>query len=428
MNKTSKIGWKTAAALVIANMIGTGVFTSLGFQLMEVQNTWSIIFLWTIGGIMALIGALVFAELGTHFKRSGGDYIFLSENIHPAVGYLYAWISLVVGFSAPIAIAAMAVNYYLIPILGGFDLNVGALLIVIVTIAHSLTVKQSAKVQNLLTVVKLLFVFVFIGIGIFADPVSDFGSFDFSDGWKNEILIPGFSVSLIFVFYAYTGWNSAAYIVEEIDHPRKNLPKALILATLLVMGCYILLQLVFIKHAAVDQLAGKVEIATIVAQNLFGANGVYWVSLLIAVQLIATISGYTWVGPRVTHSMARDFKLWYPLSKENIHGIPVRAIWLNSSIALLLMLTGSFEKILIYAGFVLQLMGTITIFSSLLLKNQSGFKTPFKPYLQIIYLLFSCLILGYILYDKPIESIAGLAIIGVGLLLYHFDKKISQEN
>ncbi|MCL6260177.1 amino acid permease [Aquiflexum sp. TKW24L] len=425
MKIKNKIGWKTAAALVIANMIGTGVFTSLGFQLLEVQNTWSIIFLWTIGGIMALIGALVFAELGTHFKRSGGDYIFLSENIHPSVGYLYAWVSLAVGFSAPIAIAAMAVNHYLKPVLGGFEPNVGAILILLVTIAHSLTVKQSAYVQNLLTIIKLLFVFGFIGIGLSFMPAADFQSFDFSDGWKNEILIPGFSVSLVFVFYAYTGWNSAAYIVEEIDQPRKNLPKALILATLLVMACYILLQLVFIKHASVEQLAGKVEIATIVAQNLFGQTGVYWVSFFIAIQLIATISGYTWVGPRVTHSMAKDFKLWFPLSKENAHGIPVRAIWLNSAIALLLMLTGSFEKVLIYAGFVLQLMGTITIFSSLLLKNQTGFKTPFKPYLQVIYLLFSTLVLLYILYDKPIESLAGMSIIGLGLVLYFFDKKIN---
>ena len=140
----SKIGWKTAAGLVIANMIGTGVFTSLGFQLSEVQNTWSILLLWTIGGGMALIGAFVYAELGTFFQRTGGDYIFLSETIHPAIGYCYAWISLTVGFSAPIAIAAMAMNDYLHPVLGLAHWP-GHICLLGVPLVHLFSVKRSGQ-------------------------------------------------------------------------------------------------------------------------------------------------------------------------------------------------------------------------------------------------------------------------------------------
>ena len=422
---SKKISWKTAAGIVIANMIGTGVFTSLGFQLAVVQNTWTILLLWTFGGIMALLGALVYAELGTHFRRTGGDYIFLSETIHPLVGYLYAWVSLVVGFSAPIAIAAMAMNNYLSPVLGETQLP-GLFFLVLIPAVHIFSVSSSAKFQNGMTILKIAFVLALIGIGLAFGSNSTSPALNFSDSWKDEILLPGFAVSLIYVFYAYTGWNSAAYIIEEVDQPKKNLPKALIGATLLVMVIYVLLQLVLLKHASVSQLTGQVQVADIAFGNLFGAQGAVWVSLFIGVQLIATISGYAWVGPRVTYAMAKDYKLWRPLAKVNGQNIPVRAIVLNTGISLVLFVSGSFEQIMLYAGFILQLMSTVTVYSSLKIKKQEGFKTPFKPLPQLIYLGFSIALMGYLLVDRPKESLAGIGILLLGWALYAFDKKITQ--
>jgi len=419
---TSKISWKTAAGLVIANMIGTGVFTSLGFQLADVQNTWSILLLWVIGGAMALIGAFTYAELGTHFRKTGGDYIFLSEAIHPSVGYLYAWVSLTVGFSAPIAIAAMAMNGYLGPLFGD-SIYPGLFFLLAVPVAHIFSVSRSAQFQDVLTLIKIAFVLLLIFIGFGYAPAIETSSFDFSNSWQKEVIMPGFAVSLIYVFYAYTGWNSAAYIIEEVDQPKKNLPKALIWATFSVMVVYVLLQLVFLKHATIAQLSGKVEVADIAFGNLFGTNGALWVSFFIGVQLIATISGYAWIGPRVTYAMAKDFKLWKPLSKVNSNGIPVRAIILNTVISLILFLSGSFEQIMLYAGFVLQLMGTITVYSSLKIKNQTGFKSPLKPWIQYIYITFSSGVMVYLFWDRPWESLAGLAIVGLGLLIFLFDKK-----
>jgi basic amino acid/polyamine antiporter, APA family len=423
MYTPNKISWKTAAGLVIANMIGTGVFTSLGFQLAEVQNTWSILLLWVLGGIMALIGAFVYAELGTHFRKTGGDYIFLSETIHPSVGYLYAWVSLAVGFSAPIAIAAMAMNHYLKPLFGETILP-GLFFLIVIPIAHIFSVKRSAQFQDLLTLVKIIFILGLIGLGLTFSSAVEVPSFDFSSSWKEEIILPGFAVSLIYVFYAYTGWNSAAYIIEEVDEPRKNLPKALIWATLAVMAVYLLLQLVLLKHATFAQLSGKVEVADIAFGNLFGATGALWISFFIAVQLIATISGYAWVGPRITYAMARDFRLWKPLARVNKNGIPVRAIFLNTAISLLLFLSGSFEQVLLYAGFVLQLMGTITVYSSLKIKKENGFRSPFKPWIQYIYLTFSTGVMVYLFWDRPWESFAGLGIVGLGLLVFLVDRKM----
>lgn len=423
---TSKISWKTAAGLVIANMVGTGVFTSLGFQLADVQNTWSILLLWVIGGIMALIGALTYAELGTHFRKTGGDYIFLSEAVHPSVGYLYAWVSLTVGFSAPIAIAAMAMNGYLGPLFGD-SIYPGLFFLLVVPIAHIFSVSRSAQFQDVLTLIKIAFVLFLIFIGFAYAPTVEISGFRFSNSWQKEVIMPGFAVSLIYVFYAYTGWNSAAYIIEEVDEPKKNLPKALIWATFFVMVVYVLLQLVFLKHASIAQLSGKVEVADIAFGNLLGPSGALWVSFFIGVQLIATISGYSWIGPRVTYAMARDFQLWKPLSKVNSNGIPVRAIILNTCISLVLFLSGSFEQIMLYAGFVLQLMGTITVFSSLKIKNESGFKSPLKPWIQYIYITFSTGVMVYLFWDRPLESLAGLGIVGLGLLIFLFDKRSVQS-
>jgi APA family basic amino acid/polyamine antiporter len=429
LNISNKIGWKTAAGLVVANMIGTGVFTSLGFQVAENQNTWSIILLWVIGGIMALMGAMVYAELGTHFKKSGGDYIFLSRTINPAVGYLYAWISLTLGFPAPVAIASMAMVQYWQPLIGEtWSITLGIISIMMMSVLHSYSTQQSGIVQNVLTAIKIIFVFSLIGIGGYYASTLEMSTFDYSLSWTGEIWKPGFAVSLIYVFYAYTGWNSAAYIIEEIDEPRQNLPKALISATLLVMLVYVLLQLIFLKHASIEQLSGKVQVATLAFGNLFGKQGVFWVSLFIGIQLIATISGYTWVGPRITQAMAKEFSLWKPLAKTNEKGIPVRAIWFNTAISFLLMSTGSFEMVLLYVGFVLQMMGSFTIVSSLLVKKVEGFKSPFKPWLQLIYLLFSLWVMFFMLYDRPKESAIGIGIILIGYIIYLFDSKNKLES
>ena len=425
MSKISqKIGWKTAAAIVISNMIGTGVFTSLGFQLADVQNSWSIILLWTIGGMLALIGAFTYAELGTHFKESGGDYIFLSRIIHPFAGYLYAWISLTIGFAAPIAISAMAMTHYLGPINESIFTDwFGIGIIILITAVHSVSVGQSGRFQAISTVVKLAFVLALIGLGFYYAP-SEVNSLNFDNSWQSEIFLPGFAISLIYVTYAYTGWNSAAYIVDEIEDPRNNLPKALLIGTAIVMILYIVLQLVFLSHAGVDDLAGNVEVADIAFTKLFGRSGGFWVSVFIALQLVATISGYLWVGSRITFAMAKENPLWKILACKNANGIPVRALWAQAIISILLTMTGTFEQVMLYASFALQLMGTLTIGSLLLLKRSGNtFTSPLRPYLQIIYIAFSIWVLGFMLYGQPYESFIGLAFVAVGGITYFLQSK-----
>jgi len=425
MHITKKISIYTASAIVIANMIGTGVFTSVGFQLASVQNTWSIVLLWLAGGVLALFGAFAYAELGTHFKESGGDYIYLSRVFHPMLGYLSAWAGLTVGFSAPVALAAMAFTKYLAPFGLQNNLWLAISIIVLTGLMHSFTIRNSSKFQNLSTAIKIIFILVLIVLG-FTIHGSSTNAILLDDSWKQDLAKPGFAVSMVYVAFAYTGWNAASYVVDEIYNPAKNLPKALIGSTLFVTVVYVFFQIALLKNATAAALQGKEEVTFIAFDKLLGTTGGKWVSAFIAIQLIATISSYLWVGPRVTWAMAKENKLWAPLAKKNKHGIPVIATWVHVIIAVALALTGSFEKILVYAGFVLQLMASLTVATSLFLRNKEkgAYTSPLKPWLQIIFLLFNAWVLIFTLINRPVESLIGIGILLAGLTVYFFDTPV----
>ncbi len=407
-------------------MVGTGVFTSLGFQLLAVQNTWSILLLWVLGGVLALIGAFTFAELGTHYHdQTGGDYVFISRGLHPFLGYLTAWVSLVGGFSAPVAIAGKAMEAYLSPfgIPNARWLTVG--LIMGLGVLHSFSLKQSSVFQNITTLVKIAFIAVVLGVGFWvAPPVQN--SLRWDGSFQNEVFTSAFAVSLLYVTYAYTGWNAAAYIVAEIDEPRRNLPKALLLGSLTVMVLYVCLQLVFLKLAAPTDLGGQADVAVVAFANRFGPAAGKWISIGIAFQLVATMSSYVWIGGRITSRMARDFPLWRVFDHQNKNGIPVRAIWLQVAITLGLLFSGTLQQVLLCTSFVLQLMGTLAVASLLRTpRHPDDFPSPFRPWLQWGYIIFSLGVLMFIGFDRPVESSVGLGIVLVGGLTYFIKRPIA---
>ncbi|MGV0846272.1 APC family permease [Empedobacter falsenii] len=425
----SKIGWKTAAALVISNMIGTGVFTSLGYQISDLKNTTSILLLWSIGGLLALIGAFIYSELASKFKQSGGDYIYLSRTFHPVFGYLSSWISLFVGFSAPISLAALAMGKYL----NVFGLDLGKefaiAMILIVAVFQSFSLNLSSKFQNIFTILKVVFIIVLIALGLYFAPAVEPNAILFDSTWKNELLLPAFATSLVYVTFAYTGWNSASYIVEEIDQPKRNLPKALFIGVIFVTISYVLLNYVFLKHASSASLAGQENVANISFGNLLG-NNVKWVSCFIALQLIATISGYLWIGSRLTQATARENKLWNFMAKENKNKIPVRAIWVHTTISILLIFSGDFEVIFTYTSFVLQILATLAVCTAFFIKQDqlTIIKSKFFYVLPAIFLAFSLYICYFVLMQKPKESLFGLGIIALGIVLFYFDKRIEEKD
>lgn len=425
-NLKNKIGWKTATAIVISNMIGTGVFTTLGFQVIELQNTITIFLLWFIGGVLALFGAFCYAELGTFFKGNGGDYIYLSKTYHPLLGYLSSWISLVIGFSSPVSLAALAMAKYLSVFQGDFGTYFAIVVILLVALALSFSISISGKFHNFFTFIKVSFVVVLIIIGVLLSQNPVHTSLNFGNSWEQEILFPAFATSLVFVTYAYTGWNSASYIAGEIDKPQKNLPKSLIIGTIFVTFCYVFINYIMLKHAPIEALKGKEDVMGIAANYMFGSTFGKIVNVFIALQLVATISGYLWVGSRITQATASENKLWSFLAVKNKKNIPVRAIFAHAIIAIIIISTGSFKQIFLYTAFVLQLLSTLAISTAFFLKKSDRklFKSNLFYVFPTIFVLFSGYILYFTFINNPKESIIGLAIVIIGILLYLFDKKI----
>lgn len=424
-----KIGWKTATAIVVSNMIGTGVFTTLGFQVVELQNTVTIFLLWLIGGVLALFGAFCYAELGTFFKGNGGDYIYLSKTYHPILGYLSSWISLVIGFSSPVSLAALAMAKYMSVFQGDFGTFFAIAVILLVALALSFSLSLSGKFHNFFTFIKVSFVVVLIVIGVLLSQNPVHTSINFNSSWEQEILFPAFATSLVFVTYAYTGWNSASYIAGEIDKPQKNLPKSLIVGTVFVTFCYVFINYIMLKHAPIDALKGKEDVMGIAANYMFGSTFGKIVNVFIALQLVATISGYLWVGSRITQATASENKLWSFLAIKNKKNIPVRAIFAHAIIAIIIISTGSFKQIFLYTAFVLQLLSTLAISAAFFLKKSDRrlFKSNLFYVFPTIFVLFSGYILYFTFINNPKESIIGLVIVIIGILLYLFDKKIPKS-
>lgn len=420
-----RIGWLSATAIVIANMVGTGVFTTLGFQLQAIENTWSIILLWGLGGVISLFGAFTYAEIGTRLPRSGGEYHFLSEIYHPFVGYLSGWVSFTVGFSAPIAIAAMGMGAYLNKLLPVPSALIAIIVIVLTSLIHSFSLRYSSRFQNAFTLFKVILIVVLIISGFVFVPESN--AINWDNSWQQEIWLPAYTVALVYVVYSYTGWNAAAYIVGEIREPGRNLPRALIGGTLLVSFLYILLQLAFLNQAPIEALKGKVEIGQVAAEHMFGRTGGQLISLGVSLLLISGISAMIWVGPRITRAMANDYQIWHFFAKDNAQGVPVRAIWLQAAISIFMIATSSFEQVLVYSGFILQVFTTITVFGLFFLRKQDQkhsiiYKSPGYPWIQIIYIGISLLMLFFLLYDKPLESLIGLLNLVVGSASYYWSK------
>ena len=423
MSKSNSIGFPTATAIVIANMIGAGIFTSLGFQLVATVNTWSITILWCLGALMALCGALSYAEIGTYWARSGGEYHFLSKAFHPLLGYLSGWVSLTIGFSAPIALSGMALGAYVAPYLGLSDMVLAIFTILLISFFHSLSIKRSSIFQNSTTLLKIVLILVIIYFGL--SRTSESSAFLFDNSWKQELLLPAFAVSFVYVTFSYSGWNAAAYIVDEIRDARKNLPRALLLGTLVVSLLYLLLNFVFLRQNTLEAIQGQLEIGQLTAISIFGENGGELISFAIALMLVSSISAMVWAGPRVTQVMAEDHGLWRWFAVKTKGNVPLRAIWLQTAITLLLLFTGTFEQVMIYSGFVLQLFAALAVASVFVIRRKKatnkGFRSPYFPIPQIIFLTLSIWVLVYLVFAQPFETGLGILNLVVGYLVYKLD-------
>lgn len=412
-------------------MIGTGVFTSLGFQLLEIQSGFVILMLWFVGGVTALCGALCYAELGASLPRSGGEYNFLSEAYHPAVGFVSGWVSATIGFAAPTALAAITFGTYLSSVVPRLSARwLAAALIVAMAAAHASTRRASGGTQRAFTYLKLALIAGFCVLGWTLTEAPQDIVFLPSTGDGTLIASGAFAVALIYVNYAYAGWNAATYVIDELDRPRETLSRVLLTGTVVVMVLYLLLNYTFLYAAPIDALAGKLEVGYVAAQFIFGETGAAIMGIVLALLLISTVSAMTLAGPRVLMVIGQDFHILRFLARTNAHGVPVVAIGLQSALAVTLVLTATFESILVFAGFTLGVSTLCTVAGLFLLRwRRPGIERPYRvplyPLPPLAFLGLMGWTLTYLLVQRPMEGLAGVAILASGAAFYGLSRRLS---
>jgi len=394
--------------------------------------------LWTAGGITAFCGAMSYAELGAALPRSGGEYNFLTRIYHPAAGFISGWVSATIGFAAPVALAAITFGAYMISVIDEtaptyYRQILACVLVIIMTIIHAGRRNASGTLQIIFTALKIAVIVGFCAAAVLLIKTPQPISLLPEAGDATILTSSAFAVSLIYVGYGYAGWNAATYLSGEINNPQKNLPRILGLGTLVVMILYIALNATFLKAAPAEDMVGKVEIAFIAAKAIFGPTGATLTGLIMATLLISTVSAMTIAGPRVLQIIGQDFHLFKFLSTMNKDYIPSTAIYFQSSIAILFIVTSSFESILVLAGFTIALNSFVTVLGLFVLRwREPGLKRPYRtlayPVTPLIYLCLTGWTLGYILIDRPNEALASLTIISAGLLFYLFANKTHREN
>ena len=446
-----QLGFSITAAIVIANMIGTGVFTSTGFQAHDLHDPATILIAWVVGGVLALCGAAAYAELGAMMPRAGGEYVYLGEAYHPALGFLSGWVSLTAGFSAPIAVAALAFATYfarLVPALapeawlaasldiGGhhlFTIALGAreaiaiALIVVVTALHAFDTRIGGWVQAGFTAAKVLLIVGFIAFGVLIGH-GDWRNLATQGGGLANLTTPSFAIALMYVSFAYSGWNAAAYVAGEVVQPARTLPRSLFVGTGLVMVLYVGLNLVFLYAVPSDVLAGPsdgfnpvIEVGDAAARQLFGDRAGQLVTSVIALALVSAVSAMVMAGPRIYAAMAADRALPEPLSRHSRRGVPTLAVVTQGVLGVLFVLVGDLGQLIRFVGFTLAIFAALTVGALFVLRSRgyrAPYRTPGYPLTPILFIALS----GWIAYAQIVEhfreSLGVLIVLAVGGVLY----------
>ena len=431
-HRNGSLGVPTATAVVIAAMVGSGVFTTLGFQVAEIRSTFAIMMVWLVGGVVALCGAFTYGELGAALPRSGGEYHLLRRVYTPALGFLSGWVSATVGFAGPSALAAMALASYTATFIPGIPENhLAAGVVLGFSLIHASSLQAGTTFQNLLTVLKVCLILGFVGAAFTVDQVQGITLWP-QAGDVGLITGPAFAIALIFVSYAYTGWNAAIYVAGEIKQPSRTLPRSLLLGTLAVTALYALLNYVFLRTVPMDELAGQVEVGFLAGVHIFGEAGGQVTAAIIAGLLASTVSAYVFLGPRILMVMGEDMPALTWLSVKSQRGLPVNAFVFQTLVTLAFIYTSTFDQVMLYASILLIANSTLAVAGVYVLRmNEPNLPRPYRtwgyPVTPAVFLAVNIWTLMYVLQTRPFESFVGLVILGVGLTLYAVVQRLTPK-
>ena len=417
----------SGALVVVASMIGMGVFSTTGFLAKDLASPWVIVTAWGLGGLAALCGALCYAELGAALPHNGGEYQLLTRIYHPGVGMIAAWNSLIVGFSAPLAAMGLNFGELLAPLFPQAPAEsarfLASGLIVCCALFHSGQIRSGLRFHNLATLFKLLLIAGFIVAGL-ASARGGMWTEPTALPWWDGVRSAPFAVGLYYIFFSYSGWNSATYLAGEIRDPGRNVPRALWMGTLLVTVLYVLLNVVFLAAAPRELLAESgPRVAVVAAQALFGSRAAFGMTLLIACGLIATVSAMTISGPRVYEAAGRDYSRLSLLAFRSPERGPTFAILLQSILALIFVWLLNVRTLLEYISFTLSMFTALTATGVLVMR----FREPHlpRPYRVWAFPLPPLFLAGLEVWmvaqtvrSRPLTVLAGLATLAVGLVIY----------
>jgi APA family basic amino acid/polyamine antiporter len=429
-----QLGIGSATALVISNMIGTGILTTSGFLAGQLGSVQLVLLVWIAGAICALVGAFCYSELGVNFPSSGGEYVYLTEAYGPTWGFMTGWISFFAGFSAPIAAAALAFSDYVGHFFGAFRLGTARLgapqalasaVIVLFTFINCLGIRRTARVQNVLTALKIFIILAFLVAGFaFGD-----GSWDnFSRAAVRTSVTPlfwQFFLSLFYIYVAYSGWNAATYVAEELKHPSRTLPWSLTYGTMLVAALFIALNVLFIYAVPLDEMKGVVAVGALAARHLFGPAVAGIFSAAIALSLLATVNAEVTIGPRVYYAMAKNGAFFSMAAKVDPRWhTPVIAI-LCQGVCSVVMTVSPFLNLLLYIGLLLNFFAVLSVGSLFVFRRRPGwqklgvvsFAYPLLPAFFVAVGIWMT-ILGVML--RPAISAAAVLTVAAGAAVYHF--------
>ena len=408
-----------ASAIVIGNMIGTGVFTTTGLMVGMGAAGGDIVLAWLLGGIVAFCGALCYAEIGANLPQSGGEYHYLSRLLHPSLGFMSGCVSLVVGFAAPIAAAAMAMHLYLSQVLEGWPVRVMAAgTILVLALLHAYDLRIGSRFQTAVTAVKVLLILTFIFGVMLGTGDRAASGLDFNPGFWTS---PSFAIVLVFVSFAYSGWNAAAYVGGELRNPERTLPWSLLLGTGIVTALYVLLNVSYLIAVPTSELSGVVEVGQLVAERLWGTPVGEIVSLLIALTLVCPISAMLMIGPRVAEAMAKDGLLPDAFRRLNARNVPSLAVGSQALLAMLIAVTSSFGPLLIYIGFTLNIFAALTVVSLFRLRREGRSKHKVcvgYPVTPVVFLSFALWMTVWSIQSQPMATLAGVGTLLLAFLAY----------